>query len=106
MRIGQILKVRPEYLEEYIRQHTEVWSDVLDAIAQANIRNYSIFHHGDLLFAYFEYVGNDFDSDMKTMASNPRIQDWWELMEPMQRSLPDRADGEWWLTLDEVFHVD
>jgi L-rhamnose mutarotase len=25
---------------------------------------------------------------------------------PLQRPVNDRADGEWWATIPEVFHVD
>ena len=44
---------------------------MLDAIRRANIRNYSIYRHGELLFAYFEYVGDDFAADMAAMAADP-----------------------------------
>jgi len=27
-------------------------------------------------------------------------------MEPMQASLDSRADGEWWASMEEVFHTD
>ena len=33
-------------------------------IARSNIRNYSIYRYGDLLFSYFEYVGEDLDADL------------------------------------------
>jgi L-rhamnose mutarotase len=27
-------------------------------------------------------------------------------MEPMQEPLPTRKEGEWWATMEEVFHLD
>lgn len=71
-----------------------------------NIRNYSIFHHDDRLFAYFEYIGDDFETDMKKMADDPETQRWWDWMMPMQDPVADRAEGEWWTDLLEVFHTD
>ena len=38
----------------------EIYKEQPVIIRQCNIRNYSIFHKDYLLFAYFEYVGDDF----------------------------------------------
>ena len=73
---------------------------------QSNIRNYSIFHRGGQLFAYFEYVGDDFEGDMKKMADDAETQRWWDQMMPLQEPLADRAEGEWWSDMQEVFHTD
>ena len=67
-RFGQVVGIKPEHLEEYTRLHAAVWPEVLEKIAECNIRNYSIFHHEGLLFAYFEYHGDDFEADMAAMA--------------------------------------
>ena len=75
-------------------------------ITESNIRNYSIFHRGGQLFAYFEYVGDDFEGDMARMAEDPETQRWWDWMMPMQEPLADRSEGEWWATMEEVFHLD
>ncbi len=106
VRYGQVIRVRGERLEEYTRHHAAVWPEVLEKISECNIRNYSIFHKDGLLFAYFEYVGDDFDRDAQKMADDPMTQKWWDLMKPMQEPLPTRAEGEWWATMDEVFHLD
>jgi L-rhamnose mutarotase len=99
-----IIKVRPEKLDEYKRLHAEVWSEVLEAIADCNISNYSIYHRDGLLFGYFEYVGEDFESDMATMAQNKAIRDWWALTDPCQGPLETAVPGEWWSKMEEVFH--
>ena len=110
-RHGSIVGLREEKIEEYNRLHADVWPDVLDRIHRSNIRNYSIFlrklpdgrHY---LFSYFEYVGSDFAADMAAMAADPRTQEWWKITDPCQEPLPDRAEGEWWAAVEEVFHVD
>ena len=61
-RYGSVIRVRPEKLAEYKRYHAQVWPGVLDMITKCNIRNYSIFEKDHMLFAYFEYVGDDFDA--------------------------------------------
>ena len=105
-RVGQILGVKPERLKEYKSYHKNVWPEVLDTIRACNIRNYTIFHKDGRLYAYFEYVGDDFAADMRKMADDPKTQEWWAIMIPMQVPLDTRAEGEWWADMEEVFHVD
>ena len=105
-RIAQIIGVKPEQIEAYERIHVAVWPEVLAMIHACNIRNYSIFRHENLLFAYFEYIGTDYEADMAKMAADPKTQEWWSIMKPMQRPLDGRKTGEWWAEMDEVFHLD
>lgn len=105
-RVASIIGLPAEHAEEYERLHAEVWPAVLAQIARSHIRNYSIFRHGETLFSYFEYVGEDFAADMAAMAADPETRRWWAVCEPLQRPLADRADGEWWKTIPEVFHTD
>ena len=105
-RFGQRIHVRPERIEDYERLHAEPWPEVLAQIHRSNIRNYTIFRHGTELFAYFEYVGDDFAADMAAMAADETTQRWWAQTDPMQEALPDRGPGTWWLTMTEIFHTD
>ena len=105
-RFGQILHVRAEFRDEYVRQHKAVWPGVLAQIHRSNIRNYSIFLRDGILFAYFEYVGRDFAADMRAMAADPETQRWWALMEPMQQKWASASAEDWWTHMDEVFHHD
>jgi L-rhamnose mutarotase len=105
-RFGQRIRVRPERIDEYERLHADPWPGVLEQIRRSNVRNYSIFRHGTDLFAYFEYVGDDFERDMAAMAGDPETQRWWALTDAMQDPLPDREPGSWWTTIPEIFHTD
>ncbi len=110
-RYGSVIGVRAEKLEEYKKLHAAVWPDVLKMIKRCNIRNYSIYLRklpdgNYYLFAYFEYTGSDFAADMKIMAADPTTQKWWSVCEPCQKPLDDRAKGEWWADMEEVFHLD
>lgn len=104
-RYGQVINVRPEHFERYKAYHAAVWPEVLAMIKQCNIENYSIFHKDGQLFAYFEYTGNNFAADMARMAADPKTQEWWAVMEPMQDPVATRAPGEWWASMEEVFHL-
>ena len=58
------------------------------------------------MFSYLEYVGDDFQADMKKMAADPATQRWWKVTEPCQIPQRDRTPGEHWMTMKEVFHLD
>lgn len=105
-RYGSVIGVKPEAVARYKAYHASVWPEVLDMIRQCNIRNYSIFWKDNLLFGYYEYHGNDYRADMAKMASDPRTQEWWSIMIPMQWPLETRQEGEWWAVMEEVFHMD
>ena len=104
-RIGMVIGVKPEKIEEYKRLHAAVWPEVLAMIAACNIRNYSIFlkEPENLLFSFFEYHGTDYDADMAKMAADPKTQEWWAVCMPCQSPLDTRKDGEWWASMPEVF---
>ncbi|KRC62765.1 L-rhamnose 1-epimerase [Agromyces sp. Root81] len=105
-RLGSVIGMPPENREQYERLHADVWPLVLERLSAGNIRNYSIFRHGDVLFSYMEYVGDDYDADMAWIAEDPVTQRWWAVCGPLQRPFPERAAGEWWMTIPEIFHVD
>jgi L-rhamnose mutarotase len=101
-----VLRVKPEATERYKQYHAAVWPEVLERIEKCGIHNYSIYFKDGFLFSYFEYSGDDFAADMAKMAADPKTQEWWAIMEPMQDPLPTRKPGEWWADMEEVFHTD
>lgn len=110
-RYGSVIEVRKEKLDEYKRLHAAVWPGVLKMISECNIRNYSIYLRKlpdgrYYLFSYFEYTGDDFAADGAKMAADPTTQKWWDVCIPCQAPLQDRAEGEWWAGMEEVFHHD
>ena len=65
-----------------------------------------MIRYQNLLFAYFEYIGDDYAADMAKMAADPKTREWWTWTEPMQVPLETRGPGEWWTIMKEVFHTD
>ena len=107
-RMGQVIGLNAEVIAEYKRIHAAVWPEVLAAITRANIRNYTIFlkEPENLLFAYWEYHGDDFAADMAVMRQVPEMQDWWKITDPMQIPFDTRKPGEWWARMEDVFYTD
>lgn len=104
-RIAQTIRLRPEHREEYLALHRDVWPEVEAALLAANVRNYSIFLREDMLFGYFEYVGEDFDADMANIAADPATQRWWKLTDPCQEPYPGTGTGGQWSDLTEIWHL-
>jgi len=102
-RFGQIARLKPDKVEEYDRLHAAVWDEVLKTIRECNLRNYSIYRKGNLLFAYFEYTGTDYEADMAKMAADPLTQKWWTYTHPC---FEQERDGEFYTDMKELFHID
>ncbi len=90
---------------------TSTWPQVLERIRASNIRNYSIYlgelNDGELyLFSYFEYVGDDFEADMKAIGNDPVTREWWKLTDPLQNRIKNTPTGDQWKARTEVFHTD
>jgi L-rhamnose mutarotase len=82
-----------------------MWPGVLERLRASNVTNYSIYRYGEMLFSYMDYNGSDLEEDMRAMAEDPLTRYWWEVCNPLQRPVSDRAEGEWWHQLQEVFHL-
>jgi L-rhamnose mutarotase len=106
--MGWVIRIRPEKIAEYKALHAAVWTDVRAMIKACGIRNYTIYlrEPENLLFAHFEYHGEDFAADMARMAQDETTRRWWALTDPCQQGLESRKAGEWWASMNEVFHSD
>lgn len=105
-RYGSVIRLRPEKYEEYRKLHATAWPGVLAMIHQCGTRNYTIYHKDGFLFSHFEYVGGDYDADMAKMAADALTQEWWAHCMPCQEPLETCQSGEWWASMEEMFHCD
>ena len=103
---GQLGRLKPEKIEEYEALHANPWPGVLKVIHECNLRNYSIFRHEDLVFAYFEYVGDDFDADMDKMAEDEETQRWWTHTKPCFEKFAIRPDSEFYADMKPIFYFE
>ncbi len=104
-RIGFVLKVRKERLEEYKARHREVWPEMLAALRETGWHNYSLFLREDgLLFGYLETP--DFERAKAGMAKKEVNARWQAEMAPFFEALEGRKADESMMPLEEVFHLD
>lgn len=110
-RVGMVIGVRPRMVDSYVLIHKYTWPEVLQKIYEGNIREFSIYLYklADkyYIFGYYEYVGDDFKADMATVDNDPATLAWIKFTdEGCQLPIPTRAEGEWWATMEEIFHSD
>jgi L-rhamnose mutarotase len=102
-RVGFTMRLLPGREAEYRRRHAAVWPEMLEALRTAGARHYSIFVHGDQLFAYL--LVDDFDAFRASMAASPVNDRWQAEMASLIDPLTDPATG-FHLRLEEIFHLD
>ena len=104
-RIGFILKVKADRVEEYKARHKAVWPDMLQALRETGWHNYSLFMREDgLLFGYLET--DDFDAARAGMDGREVNARWQAEMAPFFEALEGKRPDEGFIRLDEVFHLD
>ena len=104
-RVGFLLKVKEDMLEEYKKRHEAVWPEMLDALRRTGWHNYSLFMREDgLLFGYFE-AEESFQASLDGMADEEINAKWQDTMAPFFEGTGDHAD-RMMVELEEVFHLD
>jgi len=104
-RIGRVLRLREGAEAEYERYHAAVWPEVLTAIAESGIRNYSIFRYGRWLFSYFEMPdGASLDTAGQVFAASAPCRRWEAIMKRLQEPLPESGTDSLWVPMQAIFH--
>ncbi len=105
-RVGFLLKVKPEKLQEYQAHHKQVWPEMLAALQRTGWHNYSIFAREDgLLFGYFE-TPESFQAALEGMSHEEVNARWQDFMAPYFEGLGGAHADESMLELAEIFHLD
>lgn len=107
-RVGMVIKIKPECIEEYKAVHSDSIPGVRDLLVEANMRNFSIFLHqlddGNWYeFGYYEYTGDDFEGDMAKLDKHPRNIEWLKVCDPMQIPLEGYQS---WAEMEQVYYND
>ena len=105
-RVGFLLKVRQDRIEEYKAHHRAVWPDMLDALSRNGWHNYSLFMREDgLMFGYFE-AEDSFAAALEGMSKEEVNTRWQDLMSPFFE-IPEGAHPDSMMVeLEEVFHLE
>lgn len=98
-----VIGLREDQIAAYRQLHDG--AGVRDLLSAANIHNFSIFltrmDDGNFYeFASYDYIGDDYDADMASLAADPRNQAWLALCDPMQRPLHGESG---WRQMELIF---
>jgi L-rhamnose mutarotase len=104
-RVGMVIKIKPEYIDEYRELHSASNAGVRDLLSKAHMHNFSIFLHqlddGNWYeFGYYEYTGDDFEADMAKLDRHPRNIEWLKVCDPMQVPLEGESG---WAEMEQVY---
>ena len=98
-----VMEVYPDKHEEYEKRHNDIWPEMIEELRKHGGSNYSIFldKETNRLFGYVEIEDEE---KWSRMASTEINQKWWDYMDPVMKTNPDKSPVS--VDLKEVFHMD
>ena len=105
-RIGFLLKVKEDRIEEYKARHQNVWPEMQEALRRTGWHNYSLFLAKDgLLFGYFE-TPVDLQTAVDGMSKEEVNARWQEWMVPFFENIEGQHADEGLVELEQVFFLE
>lgn len=97
-RIGMVIGIDPERIEEYRKLHADDYAGVRDLLNKYHMHNFSIFikQFDDgkwYLFGYYEYTGENYEADMAALDKEPRNIEWLSVTDSTQ--IPFEGENSW-----------
>lgn len=89
-------------LDEYRRRHDEIWPDLVAALKDAGIEDYSI-HYDPETRALFGVLWRRADHGMDALPGTEIMQRWWAHMADIMETHPDNRPRA--VDLETVFHL-
>ena len=105
-RYAMAVRLKDEKREFYIKNHANVWPEILDELKKIKVKNYSIYLKEDFMFGYLEYDGDNFDQDMVEMGKIPIVKKWTDLMIECFSPFPNNENNNSWVMMDEIFYME
>ena len=104
-RYAMAVRLKNEKKDFYLKNHQNVWPEILEELKKIKIKNYSIFLKEDFMFGYLEYEGNNFNKDMAEMAKIDIVDKWTKLMIDCFNFFPNNEKNNSWVMMDEIFYM-
>lgn len=105
-RIGFLLKVKEDRIEEYKLRHKQVWPEMLEALRRTGWHNYSLFLAPDgLLFGYFE-TPVSLEAAVEGMSKEEVNARWQAQMAPFFENLGGKHADDGLIRLEQVFYLE
>ena len=98
------LRIKPEAIEEYEREHTRVWPELLAKLKEVGISDYSIFRRDQELVICLRVA--DFDRAWAELDRDPINQKWQNFMSRLFEPVPGPAAGRALRDDEGVFYLE
>ena len=100
------LKDDPKLISEYEEYHKQVWPEIIDSIKSSGITGMEIYRHGTRMFMIMETDDSfSFEKKQRLDESNPKVNEWEELMWKFQQQLTGAKEGEKWVLMNKIFDL-
>jgi L-rhamnose mutarotase len=98
------LRIKPDAIEEYEREHRRVWPELLGKLKEVGISDYSIFRRGQELVLVLRV--DDFEKAWDELDRDPVNQRWQVFMSRLFEPVPGIQEGERFAMMKEVFYLE
>jgi L-rhamnose mutarotase len=98
------LRLKPDAIEEYEREHQRVWPELLAKLKEAGISDYSIFRRGQELVLTLRV--DDFEKAWRQLDDDPVNLRWQEFMSRLFEPVPGKLPFERFAMMKEVFYLE
>ena len=103
-RVAFRLRIKPDAIEGYERDHENVWPELLAKLKDVGVSDYSIFRRGQDLFLVMRVA--NFEAAMRELDRDPVNLRWQQEMAKYFEPVPDLQSGERVALMKEVFYME
>lgn len=101
-RVAEMIYVVEEERKEFLEGAINLDDESKEVLWKLGVRNQIYFTMNEFILMTFEYVGNDFNEDMKKMAAY--LKKTGHLIEKRRKDIPidERKTTNWWAPIKKV----
>jgi L-rhamnose mutarotase len=93
-------------IAEYENYHVKIWPEIEKSIKDTGIEKMEIYRFGVRMFMIMETNDSfNFEEKAKADSSNPKVQEWEDLMWKYQKAVPLAQPGEKWVLMKKIFDL-
>lgn len=97
------MKLNSGQLVEYKRRHDEIWPELVDALKEAGVRDYSI-HFDEETNILFATIWRSKTHGLEALSKTGLMQKWWAYMADIMETHPSNEPVA--TPLETVFHME
>jgi L-rhamnose mutarotase len=100
------LKDDPALIAEYKKHHEKIWPEIADSHRECGIEAMEIYLLGTRMFMIMEVNERfSFERKAKSDRTNPKVQEWEQLMSKFQHVPPQTQNGDKWTRMECIFRL-